>query len=429
MNTELTDISRWLSRRFSRLLYICTCACVCVLTTTSCHDTEDQVWEELRHTVIIYMAAENTLSEFVASDSAEIANAAATLPEDVRVVLYIDDDKSSRLCLKEHNQEMVTVKTYSRNVCSTDSASMLQVLREIVHTFPAQSYGLVCWSHATGWLFMDSTSVDLPLPAPATTANRRDVRRRSFGFDNGLRQPFYNGGPTMNIPTLANVLAQLPHFEYILFDACFMQSVEVAYELRNVCNWMIGSPAEIPADGAPYHLVLPLLCANPFQAEAVVDAYHSYYDSGQGYRVYGGVELSAVAMSGMEQLAAATRQCVQTIWGDRKEAETESVQFYTNYIEYPDFWDMKSLFHKNLLQPDFEQWCKALSAAVPYVRLSDRWTTSYAGFFYSTYPLFDRAHCAAISAYAPINNDEYGWNKDYRRLQWYHAAGFDQAGW
>ena len=72
---------------------------------------------------------------------------------------------------------------------------------------------------------------------------------------------------------------------------------------------------------------------------------------------------------------------------------------------------------------------RALSAAVPYVRLSDRWTTSYAGFFYSTYPLFDRAHCAAISAYAPINNDEYGWNKDYRRLQWYHAAGFDQAGW
>ena len=32
--------------------------------------------------------------------------------------------------------------------------------------------------------------------------------------------------------------------EYILFDDCYMSSVEVAYELREVCRHLIASPAE-----------------------------------------------------------------------------------------------------------------------------------------------------------------------------------------
>lgn len=431
MNREMTFERFRLVWRSCPLFYICICACVCVLTAGACHSEDGPGLEgkELRHTVIFYMAGENSLSEFVASDSAEVVNAAASLPADVRLVLFIDDTKSSRICVKTKDEEMTVVKTYENNVCSTDSASMLHVLRDIVLTYPAKSYGLVCWSHATGWLFTDSKSATSASAAPAVSADRRDVKRRSFGIDNGLRQPYNDNGKSLNIPTMAGLMAQLPHFEYVMFDACFMQCVEVAYELRNVCNWVISSPAEIPADGAPYESVLPLLCADPFQADAVVDAYHRYYDSGPGYLTYYGVELSAVATAGMEQLASATRQCVQHIWGGRKEAVTSGVQYYTTYSRYPSFFDMESLFHKNLPEADYERWCEALAVAVPYVRLSDRWTTAYIWANNHTYPLFDREHCTALSIYAPTEANEEGWNADYRRLQWYHAAGLDQTGW
>lgn len=402
-----------------------------MMLAVSCHDEDepDPVEEELRYTIIFYMAAENSLSQFVARDSAEIANAAAMLPDDVRLVLFMDDHKSSRLSVRSKGQPLTQVKTYEENVCATDSASMLNVLRDIVLTYPSRHYGLVCWSHATGWLFNDVSNTSSAASAPAVPVCRRDVKRRSFGIDNGLRQPFYDKGKTLNIPTLAGLLAQLPHFDYVMFDACFMQCVEVAYELRNVCDWVIGSPAEIPGDGAPYELVLPTLHAEPFQAEAVIDAYHRYYDSGEGYYSYHGVELSAIATAGMEQLAAATRQCVQHIWGGRKEADTDDVQTYITSSSYPFFYDMESLLYKNLPEEDFERWREALAAAVPYVRLSDRWTTAYSWKTNYIYRLTDPAHCTAVSLYAPIEAKENTWNKDYRQLQWYHAAGLDQTGW
>ena len=36
-----------------------------------------------------------------------------------------------------------------------------------------------------------------------------------------------------------------------------MQSVEVAYELRDCSEYFIGSPTEIPGPGAPYKAVVP----------------------------------------------------------------------------------------------------------------------------------------------------------------------------
>ena len=42
------------------------------------------------------------------------------------------------------------------------------------------------------------------------------------------------------------------HFDYILFDACLMSQVEVAYELRNAADYLILSPAEVMSAGFPY---------------------------------------------------------------------------------------------------------------------------------------------------------------------------------
>ena len=49
----------------------------------------------------------------------------------------------------------------------------------------------------------------------------------------------------------------MPHFDFIMFDACFMMSVEVAYEVRNYTDYYIGSPTENPGPGAPYDKVVP----------------------------------------------------------------------------------------------------------------------------------------------------------------------------
>ena len=55
-----------------------------------------------------------------------------------------------------------------------------------------------------------------------------------------------NSGSKMEIADVAAALDDFPRLDFILFDACFMQAVEVAYELRHVAKYIASSPAEIP---------------------------------------------------------------------------------------------------------------------------------------------------------------------------------------
>ena len=172
---------------------------------TSCEDAQlDDGLCSSKHfprTVIVYMAAENSLARYVATDSVEISKALSDIDENARVVLYIDDTKrgGSRICAGSRNFPMRQVKTYDRNICSTDSADMSMVLHDIVRSFPSESYGLVFWSHASGWLF----------PSEGDTIIGRSSRRYSFGIDNGHRSTSDNG-EKMSIPTLQNVLTSTP---------------------------------------------------------------------------------------------------------------------------------------------------------------------------------------------------------------------------
>ena len=51
-------------------------------------------------------------------------------------------------------------------------------------------------------------------------------------------------------------------FDYLLFDACFMSSVEALYDLRRAADYIVASPCEVMAHGFPYDTVIPSLFAD-----------------------------------------------------------------------------------------------------------------------------------------------------------------------
>ena len=67
-------------------------------------------------------------------------------------------------------------------------------------------------------------------------------------------------------------------WKFIFADCCNMMGAEVAYELRNCADYLIGSPAEIPAKGAPY---TPMVQHFFSQSEdfyaSIVDTYAAEY--------------------------------------------------------------------------------------------------------------------------------------------------------
>lgn len=103
------------------------------------------------------------------------------------------------------------------------------------------------------------------------------------------------------------------HTEYILFDACYMSSVEVAYELKDVTHYLIASPTEVLSYGFPYITMGKHLLGTP-NYKGIADSFISFYSS---YNLpYGTVavtdctQLDALAAIAQQINAAAAEQLV-----------------------------------------------------------------------------------------------------------------------
>ena len=209
------------------------------------------------------------------------SNAASDMGENDRLVLFLDDNNYSRFYEIKKNTKgrslynLTPVYQYDNNLNSATPEDFDAVLNYFFQKYKAEDYGLVMWSHGSGWI--------------STQSSNNKIQRRSFAVDTD------QGTTTrMDITDMGVVLRKYPQFEYILFDACFMQTVEVAYELRAAAKYIIGSPAEIPGNGAPYDLLLPVLfrkASADFIAQGIVNTYGNYYNSGY---YASGIVLSAI---------------------------------------------------------------------------------------------------------------------------------------
>ena len=100
------------------------------------------------------------------------------------------------------------------------------------------------WSHGSVWI--------PPAKAPGKIS-------KTIGVDNNMNNET-NYGSELEIPDMRKELEEIGvHWDYIFFDACFMQCVETAYELRSLTDYIIASPADIPVLGAPYDKIMDCL--------------------------------------------------------------------------------------------------------------------------------------------------------------------------
>ena len=382
-----------------------------MLLLTSCHDTlvppEEQPRAEAERTVIIYLAGDNSLSVAVRGDTAEMARSKALIPDEVNFIVYLDD-KNHRPAIYELSREngMQLWKQYDEELCSTDRDVMLDALSSIEHYFPARHYGITFWSHATGWT----------------------PRRNTFGKDESHGTTA--GESEMEISTLREVLSHMPRFDYIFFDACFMQCIEVAYELRDATRFMVGSPAEIPGPGAPYDKIMEALCKG--DAMGIVRAYDSAYPGTYDYYYYPGVLLSCIDCTQLEPLAEATGRLLTPFYMERSEPHDEVAGFqrYCDFLDkYTHQFDMRTTMHCLLSPEDYAAWMELYDRAVPLYTYSAsrRWFTSNL----CNYPyIIDPDHYGGVSMFVPMAKyEDYGWNAYFQQTSWYRAAGWEQTGW
>jgi hypothetical protein len=391
-----------------------------LLGVTSCHwfSPDDEV--NYDRTVLAYIAAENSLSygAFHQQDIDEMLQAAGDIPTNSRLLIYLDDTSNPRiLSIEQQSGRRPTsrvVYEYSEEQNSGDVETLRTVMEWVYDNYPSSTYGLIFWSHGDAWL-----------PAKA-------IPQRSICIDNE-RNNYSNSGSKMDIADVADVLAGFPCFEFIMFDACFMQAVEVAYELRNVARYVIASPAEIPNPGAPYERMVKPFFGIPFDGAEVVEQYYRMYnDSVMPVYDYGsdryGVSLSVIDCGHLDALANATAGMI-TKYVSRDEAtDLKGVQRYypLSSKSRPEFYDMNGYMQRLITdEADYVRWKSVFDLAVPYARSTAWW---YSNDAYTQH--VDLDNYGGVSCYVPQDRSIYdGLNEKFRATSWYMDAGWHEVGW
>ena len=236
-----------------------------MLMFIACSSDDAPKPDPAHRTVLVYIGAENSLYSYVSDDLDEMIQGAGDIPASDNLLVYVDDRSTPRIYkigMEKGKGTSSVVKEYSTDLCSSDPAVLRDVCRWVTENYSAASYGLVLWSHANGWL-------------PAQEV--RDTRSIITDNNNNTSS---NSGPEMEIPALKEVLMEVfgnKGLDFILFDACFMQSVEVAYEFRNVAQWLVATPAEMPGTGSPYDKLIKSIFASSVDVEGIVNTYYDEY--------------------------------------------------------------------------------------------------------------------------------------------------------
>ncbi len=376
-----------------------------LLGMTSCSWYEE---EEVRYdrTVLVYMAAENTLSSFAQDDINEMVQAAGSVPKNSRLFIYIDNYSLPRILSIEMGEEEPVAKVvhqYTEEHNSGDPETLTLAMDWIIENAPSESYGLVIWSHGDAWI---------PTKAPAQRAVCQDTGSSSW----------------MEITEMSEAMTAFPKMEFILFDACFMQSVEVAYELRNTASYIIGSPAEIPAPGAPYNRIVEAMFASTNCANSIAENYYKEYSEGkipikEGSNESFGVCLSVIDCSQLELLAKVTQETMGKYISTESEIELEGVQRYylPDSSTRPEYYDMNG-YMKRLLTDieDYAHWSGILERAVPYKRTTPHWYSDYTG-----KEEVDIENYSGISCYVPKDTTRRAkLNSKFQSTAWYRDAGW-----
>ncbi len=362
-------------------------------------------------TVLVYMMAENNLSYFAGLDLDEMNRSVLDIPDSCYFLAFVDALSNPYVCRFYRNGKGVaqcdTVYSFDEDFNSADTLHFNRVLDWVATEYPSKSFGLVMWSHGSGW-------------------TRKLGSTRSIGADNCLNSEYATPYKSMEVEELAAALEKVPvKLDYIMFDACFMQSVETAYALRSSAEWLIGSSAELPANGAPYNRIMGNLCSIPFDPQALLGSYS------KGYSTYLGVLLSAVKSSEMDALADATATFVPAYLASDTVGNFSGLfsylpgGYFSRSDAYPEYFDMNAVMSAKLPADAYSAWKVALDKAVPYKVASTKWLSGIKQCNFTT----DTSAYCGLSMFIPRESSKYDiLNSDFRTTAWYSAAGWKSAG-
>lgn len=296
-----------------------------------------------------------------------------------------------------------TLKVYDNMSVSASKESLRTALDDIRGMFPAKHYGMLFSSHGSGWVpgqYTSSGENSLTLARARKPAvlwpETKAVGNQYIGSSKNIQW--------IELQDFADAIPM--KVDYLILDNCLSGCVELAYELKDLCDYLVVSPTEILTTGMIYdRLVRLLMGGNQPDLKAYCEAFYDFYNEKTGTLRSGTITL--VDCSKLEALAEAFRAVLDAHRDALRPELIGTVQRYyypsSNLRFYYDLRDLAAQL--GATGAEMTALDAALEACVPY---------------HAETPSFfdlELERCCGLSIYIP-EPSRTQLNNQYKTLSW-----------
>lgn len=398
---------------------------------------------EQRNVLLLYSAGHNSISSYLTEDIEDLQQ--GWIPGDSRnenILLVYSHQVKDKTYAKPSSPTLTrlskdaqgniirdTLKVYPGDTRSATAGQLHEVLSYVQDRFPANGYGMIFSSHATGYLpegyyskpedyvFTGGKGMmyragkrvfeATPIPYHEPEHDPSLPAVKSIGQD-----LIKTSGTSMSYEIeLGDFAEAIPmKLDYILFDACLMGGVEVAYELRGKCRYVGFSQAEVLAEGFDYKAIAShLIGSDTPDPKAVCEDYFLQYDIQSG--IYRSATISMADCSQMEPLAETCRELFEKYRDQIARLKPNTIQQYYRF-DYHWFYDLTDIVAKaGATAEELEDLQDALNKCIVYKASTPEFMGSFRIDTFS-----------GFSMYLPCNGSRE-LDKYYKTLEWNKATG------
>lgn len=374
-------------------------------------------------TILAYMVANNNLDDDLLTNIGAMYDGLALMEKEATLLVYWDGktkigpNKAQHLILKYKTdgrgningepaldlnaplndvlEKAEIVKEYDEQY-SVDKTVMSNVLKDMVTQVTTTRLGLVFGSHGSSWLNSIYTS-------------------RAFGQDG-------SGDNTILIPDMVEAVGSVDKkFEFILFDACYMATAEVAYAFRNVCDYQLSSVMEVPAYGFPYEDFMKYLYkGDEDNYKKVCQSYIEYYQNLYTEGGYAWATVSLIDSKEVESLVGELKKEIVAHKDVLADYDPGHLQEYGRtsgpYIAY-DMGHLVTDLNGGTMPATFSA---QLAKTVLYKGCLEK--ARYPHYSYDV----DSANYCGLGIYIPVEKRPK-WNAYFKTIDWYTVAGWNEV--
>ncbi len=346
----------------------------------ACSDGSPESNTQPRRTILFYMAGDNNLTNEVPGKLEQLKG--TNIPADCRLLVFQDTKEANPQLLEiargKNGQNIPNVIRDYEECNTADTAVFGKILREVAALYPSDSYGLLFFSHASGWM-------------PEQTYAKPGLR--SVGMD---------GDSEMELPAFARAIPG-GMMDFIVFETCHMAGIEVAWELKDKTSFIIASSAEIVSPGfAPvYPQALPCLFERNANLKGFIEVVAGDYRTRPGD--YGSFTLSLIDTGELDAIATAINS---SAWPLPMNGNIQPFDRSGNDL----FFDFFDAFSQSTTAGQAVNLQKAIDQCIIHKVSSERFMPSSGG--------FDIVSHSGLTTYIP--QEQYpNLNKAYQQLGWY----------